>query len=259
VLYVFGGWKANGVDPSDTLLSVDLSSPTPVWKRFPKTDPWPPGRNGAGFVFDSPRNRLIVLTGDSALDARGMFYPLDDVWQFDLTRRAWATIPASGPAPSKRWHAMVAIDNVGQKLYLIGGAGLGIAAFDRALYELDLTTDRWRRIAPTGAWPPSMQGATLTVDPVERALVLAGGLRHQPPGPATSADVWVFDIRAQTWQSFDGGDALRRRDHVAIYDPASGSHILLGGHVSRTLGNFYERGEPVGGIARLRLTRAAAP
>jgi hypothetical protein len=185
-----------------------------------------------------------------------MFHPLGDLWQFNLAQQAWSQIPPKGDAPPARWHPMFAIDEADAKLYVIGGAGVS-PQFDRSLYELDLKTDTWRRLTARDSWPPSLQGATLTLDTSAHALVLAGGLRHQPPGPAMNSEIWVFDIASQNWQHFPGGDSSARRDHLAIYDPISKTHYLFGGQVSQTLGNFYERGQPVSDVLAIKLTQQA--
>jgi N-acetylneuraminic acid mutarotase len=147
----------------------------------------------------------------------------------------------------------MAVAQDSRKAYLIGGAGDG--AFDPALYELDLQTDIWRRLATTGAAPPSFQGATLTFDQADHVLLLAGGLRHQGPGPATLSQVWIFDPATNQWDETDCGDPLRRRDHLGAYNPATGEHILIGGRVSTMVGNFYDRGTPVKMNVRIRVRR----
>jgi hypothetical protein len=257
VLYVFGGWRRDGMTPEDSLDAVDLSDAANArWRSIPRSAPWPPGRNGATMVYDGAGERLILLLGDSGLDSKGMFYPLADLWQCDLRTQKWKQLAPVGRGPSARWHAMAAVVEPARRLYVIGGAG--VSGFDHALYILDLATDSWRSIAAPGSgdWPPSMQGATLTYDPIMHALLLAGGLRHEPPGPATSADLWVFDLVAERWQRLDGGASCQRRDHCSFYDPASSLHILIGGQISQTIGNFYERGPLVGQSAVIRLTRS---
>src|SRR5207248_376283 len=115
-----------------------------------------------------------------------------------------------------------------------------------------------QKLATTGSPPPSLQGASMTFDDKNHVVVLAGGLRHQGQGAATLSQVWVFDPSINQWDETDGGDAVRRRDHMAAYNAASGEHILFGGRVSQTVGNFYDRGVMAPSGARLTI-QAALP
>ena len=95
---------------------------------------------------------------------------------------------------------------------------------------------------------------TLTYDAQARALVVIGGLANVEPGPATSSDVWALDLESMAWARAESKLA-RRREHVAVYDPSTSSHYVLGGCTSDEVGNFYRMGPPVVSTARVRLTR----
>lgn len=114
---------------------------------------------------------------------------------------------------------------------------------------------RWTKLETGGTRPPSLQGGTLTHDVENKALVLVGGLRHEPPGPATCSDVWVFGLGARRWEKLRGNSSTQRRDHIAAYDTVTKQHYVLGGHVSSEVGNFYKEGYSNLYVARLRLRR----
>jgi len=252
--YVFGGWAKGAAKPSDALFRVQLDAKTPRWERLPVDKVWPPARNGSCCVEDPKGDTFFLFAGDGGPGDDG-FTPLGDLWRYDLATTRWQAVRAQGSLPPPRWHAQMTCDPVGRKAYLFGGAGLGRDAFDRRLYELDLQTFKWRILESKGEGPPSLQGASLTFDAEHRALVLVGGLRHEKPGDATLADIWVFDLADAAWERLDGGDSVRRRDHGAGYDSATRRHYLVGGRVSQEVGNFYQRGDHVGSVLSLKLER----
>lgn len=248
--FVFGGWAAGAKAPSDQLHILDLAQQPPRWQRVAPQGDWPPGRNGAALIWYGRASQLILFGGDAGPGTD--FNALGDLWRFSGTAGRWTAARAKGDAPPARWHAMAAVDEAAGKMYLVGGAGL--ESFDRHLYELDLASDKWRRIESDSAAPPSLQGATLTFDSRRSLLVLCGGLRHEEPGPATSDEIWIFDCKSQRWHRLERDTPdLRRRDHVAAYDPHTDAHYLLGGHVSDRIGDFYRSGAPVQSILRLRI------
>jgi hypothetical protein len=236
--YVFGGWPS-GVHPTSDLYRIRLTNYPLKWEKIDTQGAWPEPRNGAPMVFDQGRRRLILCGGDGGSIRE--FRPLRDCWQFDIATARWTKIPDSGQQPPARWHACMAVDQDSQKAYLFGGAGSKVR-FDATFYELDLRTDTWRRLRTKGSAPPSLQGATLTFDETHRVLVLAGGLRHSGVGPATFSTVWVFDPATGQWDETDCGEDLRRRDHLGVYDPSTGNHILIGGRITSMVGNFYGKG-----------------
>ena len=250
--YVFGGWGDHG--PTNELYRLDLTRRPWTWEKIDAKGTRPSGRNGAPLVFDAPRHRLIVCGRDGGTGKS--FRPLADCWQFDIESNTWAPLPAVGVAPTARWHAAMALDPSRGKAYLFGGAGNG--GFDATLYELDLPTDAWRPVRTTGSPPPSLQGATFTFDSANGVLLLAGGLRHEAPGTATISTAWVFDPAVAQWDETDCGEDLRRRDHLGVYCRTTGEHLLIGGRISQTVGNFYDRGRIVSRDVKLKIRRVAA-
>jgi hypothetical protein len=190
-------------------------------------------------LFDPAANRLVMYGGDGGTS--NAFSPLGDRWQFHFASQRWSRLPDSGCRPPARWHTSFALDQVKEKAYLFGGSGRRVR-YDPSLYELDLRTDTWKRLQTSGSQPPSLQGATMTFDDARRVLVVAGGLKHLGLAPATLSKVWIFDPAVNQWDEIDGGEQLRRRDHLGAYDLVSGQHILVGGRVSNEVGNFFRRG-----------------
>ncbi len=257
-LYLFGGWRMGATSPEDGMWKVSLGASSPAWVRIDRKRSWPPARNGATMVYSESADSLVLFGGDGGPGRFG-FTPLGDLWRFDVAGAEWSRVKPAGSPPPARWNQMMAIAEDGKRCYLFGGAGVGTGeneVFDRNIYELDLETWSWTRLKIEGTRPPSLQGATFTYDRKNEALLLAGGLRHRPPGPATCSDLWLFDLRARRWEMLPGNQLTTRRDHVAGYDPESGSHCMLGGRVSSQIGNFYDPGRPQTTIARVRLQRA---
>jgi hypothetical protein len=171
--------------------------------------------------------------------------PLGDLWHYDLGKGEWKQLKPEGTPPPARWHALMAFNAQRRKVYLFGGAGLGEKGFDRQLYELDLKKQEWKTLRVAGERPPSLQGGTLSFDSEHQVLVLVGGLRHERPGPATISDIWVFDFERGEWERIQGTSSFQRRDHAGGYDPATRRHYVVGGRISKEVGNFYEPGQPV--------------
>jgi len=183
---------------------------------------------------------------------RVFIHPLADLWRFDLSVGVWRQIEPTGDLPSPRWHCTVASHSPSRRAYIFGGAGIGPDCFDRSLWALDLDSYQWTRLQAEGEVPPSMQGATLSFDAEHNCLVLFGGLRHESPGDATMSSVWVFDLAASRWHCLEGGERLRRRDHVAVYDPCIKCHYVIGGQVTNDVANWYAPGRPVRSVAKIR-------
>ena len=251
-LYVFGGWGAGAGQPSDEMYRLELAIEPLVWQRIQRGSAWPNGRNGAGLVYDSVQDCLLLFAGDAGRGERS-FTPLDDLWRFDLSDQRWGQIEARGDLPPARWHVMMTIDEESRTAYAFGGAGHGVQGLDRHLYALDLDSYIWHRLDTKGDVPPSLQGGTLTFDKEHQVLLLCGGLRHLAPGEATSSSAWVLDIDQTTWLQVDDNRLLQRRDHVAVYTPAAKQHCVLAGKVTSDVGNWYASGEAVRSVVGIRL------
>lgn len=256
-LYVFSGWPAIAPRPVPGMFHVDLGSDPPRVVPMRAAIAGPIGRACTAIATDPVGRAFFVFGGNAGAGPVGPF-ALQDHWRYDFERQLFERVAAAGPLPLPRWGAASAVDAKERQLYVFGGAGEGMPALDPQLYALSLDELKWRVVEGEGTAPPALQGATMTFDAELRALVIAGGLRGQLPGAATSSEVFVFDVDMLRWSHADGGDVLRRRDHVAAYDPASRSHVLFGGRVSQKHGDFFAPGDPVTSAVRVELTREAA-
>jgi hypothetical protein len=254
VLYVFGGWAAGSRGPSRDMFRLELAKEPLSWEHVAPKSPWPRGRNGSGIIYDHRQDRLLLFGGDAGR-GKHSFTPLNDLWQFDLSESRWWRLKNCGDLPPARWHLMMALDEDSRVVYMFGGAGIGPDGLDRQLYALHLDSNTWQRIDVKGDVPPSLQGGTLTFDKQRRVLVLCGGLRHRGPKDATMSTVWVFDPRERTWWHTCEAPCLQRRDHVAVYDPRTEAHYVLGGKVTPDVGNWYSSGEEIRSTARIQLTK----
>jgi hypothetical protein len=123
---------------------------------------------------------------------------------------------------------------------------------DSGLYELNVRNPQWFRRSAGGGPGPAM-GATLTVDPEQQVLVLAGGLALAQDGPPGSTSVWLFDLRARRWSEVPGVLPSTRRSHTAIFDPRARVHVLVGGETAQERGNFAARGRPLRDVVLIRV------
>ncbi len=254
-LYLFGGWPYGAEMPSDQLHRVELDRKDLEWSPVRRQAPWPAARNGAGMVYDRKADCLLLFGGDAGGGVHS-FTPLSDLWRFDLKTGEWSKIRPRGITPPARWHLMMTVDIEARRAFMFGGAGIGFQGLDNNLYALDLDTYRWQVVATTGDKPVSPQGGTLTYDTVNRALVLIGGLRHEGPGDATISSVWVFDTVNDSWEHHNGGDLIKRRDHVGVYDPLTRSHFCFGGKQTTEIGNWYSEGRHLRNAVRVKLSRS---
>lgn len=251
-LYVFGGWAAGSRRPSKEMFRLELAKEPLSWERVTPENPWPRERNGAGMILDRQQERLVLFGGDAG-PGEYSFTPLNDLWQFDLSKRQWWQLETKGGLPPARWHLMMALDEDSGIAYIFGGAGIGPDGLDRGLYALHLGSNTWEQIQVKGDMPPSLQGGTLTFDRQNRVLLLCGGLRHRGKDEATMSSVWVFDPMQKIWSHACETPILQRRDHVAVYDPRTTSHYVLGGKVTSAVGNWYSSGKAVRSVTRIQL------
>jgi len=162
---------------------LDLSSPgSGSWTSVNATGAVPPGLAGHAALFDATGDRMIIHGGGTGSG-----------WSAD-TRALEITGPGSGV-----WSVLASgvVAPTGRNLHVIAeapGSGRMFLFGGQATRPLD---DLWSAdvAAPTLAWtestatvgPPALSSATLVPDPINRRLVLFGGL-----GSIRSGDVWFL-------------------------------------------------------------------
>jgi len=137
--------------------------------------PCPPGpRVGSALVFDSARERLLVVLGATAAsDAAAV----DSTWSWNGS--SWRQLE---PGPSARWYVAAAYHPGADRVLLVGGS-LADGTDTREQWLLD--GDAW--VGPTIPVGPSRRSrAAATFDPVRGGVVIYGGSGY-------ADDAWVWD------------------------------------------------------------------
>ncbi|MBP7934694.1 MAG: hypothetical protein KA354_08620 [Phycisphaerae bacterium] len=129
-LMLFGGGLGGG--SAGTLYndtwSLSLQNGSGPWT--PITTPVsPPARGQAAVVFDSLRQRMIVLGGlryVASSCGSGTYTGLDDVWV--LENGVWRELATTGDRPGPRRGAAAVYDAAGDRVILFGGEMIGLRA-----------------------------------------------------------------------------------------------------------------------------------
>lgn len=249
--------------PSVTLGGHQAVTTSGAWLQVNPALPVPSARRGAGVVYDSRRDQLIVVGGyggdngtwflrmnglpqwtrrdiampapdendravyDAASDRVVLIKSNMDVWALDLGNPvAWAPINVSGK-PRERIHYSVAYDGQRHRLLVFGGIGGADYLNDAWALSLD-APNAWVNIAAPGGAPAGRYGAFAVVDPVRDRLVVGMGQTSS----ALQNDVWILPMAgSQAWSQLlpSGLPPLTRVLGSAVYDPVGDGIILFGG------------------------------
>ena len=208
-----------GLSPRGELLDDTWHWDGAAWREVNINGPRPPGRGGAGMIYDSDRRRIVIFAGQG-----GPRTPLSDVWEWDGQR--WAEVSAQAPPPPRAGPG-VAFDRSEGQLILIGGIDAGRPMSD--IWSWD--GQRWRdRLPQSNRYEPrSMALLNVTYDAAREAVVLVGIIDAQFNGlPFTM--LW----RDGVWSLAPGNPPPARFWAATAFDGARGQVLLFGG-IGRTL------------------------
>jgi hypothetical protein len=138
-LYLFGG--TFGREFSQEMFMIDLTKGRCTKVNCSGNFPSPRYKHSACVVAKS--NEMVVFAGAERLN-----YRLSDVFLFNFISHRWTSIRCSGEAPSGRFAHTMSISSDGSKAYVFGGTDR-VNCFND-LYEFELETKVWRRIAVGG-------------------------------------------------------------------------------------------------------------
>lgn len=204
VIVLFGG-----ADPASTVGDTWTWDGV-QWKQV-VTATSPPRRIYHSMVYDARRGRVVVFGGRSASTE-----PLADTWAFDGA--TWTELTGA-VAPPGRERAAMGYDPVRDQIVLAGGQELGVRA---DTWVFDGTT--W---SPAQGLPSSKSSATLTFDPIRKALVHIGGASSLNP---------TLSWDGASWQVINSTSPLAgRASPVAFFDPERGGIVAGLGLVTPTL------------------------
>jgi hypothetical protein len=205
-LYLFGG--------------RDLSAcRNDLWRFEPASAAWtrvtvaegPQARSGAGLAWDSDRGRL-VLFGGYCSDEIGDNEFFQDLWFWQPDAGWKQEFTTDGPS-ARAWHSM-AVE--GPRMFVFGGTSPAPLYHRNDIWELDLETLTWKRLATDGG--PLQAG---------RALLVVGSDGQSPqvfgregiPKP-DRAGRWALDLAGDQW------DRLEQGSHSAGLPPTD-YHLAL--------------------------------
>ena len=220
-IFAFGGYPP----PTSDLWMLDTAAPTPTWHFVAPASPGPGPRTATSIVFDSRRQRLLLMGGSTTNFSRTM----NDVWSFSLTDGSgWQQILPTGVLPTSRgWHSAV-YDSLRDRLVIVDGNS-GSGSLDD-VWALDLTGGpHWTRLGTGGSTPGPRYQSSLALDRDRDRLVLEGGL-HGP-----GIDVWALPlVPGATWSPLvcTGLAPTVRSGAMGAYDGRRNALVVCGGDVT---------------------------
>jgi hypothetical protein len=173
--------------------------------------------------YDPNQRKVILISGEEQ-----QFQPVaSTTWEFDIDASSWSPRNVA-PAPSPRIGASIAYDSDQHVFVLFGGR-------DTTWNDEDLFSDTWVYDAATRVWtdknpaspPPALVQAGMLYDPLNKQIVLTGGLRSATLqwGPS-----YFFDVQKNRWAVFNVlTTPLGRYGHEMFYDRQLNRGAVVGG------------------------------
>ncbi len=187
-LIVFGGDTPVGTALND-VWALNLSG-LPTWTNLTTTGPAPDPRSQFGSCYDPASGKLFVFGG---LDSNSTT-ETNDLYALDLNASppAWSMPAQSGDIPIGRSGAPLALDPVGNRIFLFGGNALDADWNDE--YELDLSTFAWTTSPMSGVIPDPRSNHLCVWDRNSSKLMVWGGA-------ASDDSIRAMDIGTREWSS----------------------------------------------------------
>ena len=242
VLMMFGGLFHDPNIPNITA-SPELwewNHATGLWtnRRPGPAGDEPYRRAGAGMVFDSTRNKLVIFGGRTTAVTN-----YADIWDWDLSNGfVDRTIADVGPS-ARSQHGMVFEKSTGNVLLFGGGVAQASDSTDPAAqtavsvaygdtWEWTPATGKWTQLQPASA-PSARYDSALVWDSKRNRAVLFGGMEKPQAGlnGTPKQDTWEWDPTTPGWtnRTTTGSKPSPRYGHAMAYDPGRGVVVLVGG------------------------------
>jgi hypothetical protein len=142
----------------------------------------------------------------------------------DLGSNVWSSIVVSGQRPPVELPVlrseMLVLDANRDRVILTGGA---------SAHALDLDTNGWTLLMPSGPIPPSRDLGCVEFDPDRERLIIYGG---RTGAPALLDDTWILTITpgAYAWtQATPAISPGARAQHTSAFDSLRGRMVIFGG------------------------------
>ncbi|MEQ1832386.1 MAG: kelch repeat-containing protein [Candidatus Eisenbacteria bacterium] len=219
-MLLFGGYDNTNYLNDAWQLSLNGSL---AWASLGALGPAPATRTGAPWVFDAPRNRLLLFGGYAATD------DTDDLWTLSLAGTAqWQQlVPGSSAGPWRYTHRAV-IDWVGRRMLILQGF-TGQFLDDVRAFDLDGVLS-WTTLNPLGTRPAARHSHSAIFDLARNRIVVIGGISSSLG--TTLNDVWALSLGATpTWTRLTptGSPPSRISGHAAAYDRVNDRIVCFGG------------------------------
>jgi len=232
-LVVFGGYSGDLYHPLGDLWTLSFGHGTPTWTQITPAGPVPSGRMLTQFVYDSARDRFLLLDG---YGARGI---IDDVWELRLTPSpAWRQLSPAGASPGARAAQMCVYDAARDRVLLVDGSTNDDFFSDLWALEFGSGDGQWRQLSiPPG--PSARNLGLLRLDTTRDRLLLFGGYGVSHVEPNTIYidyldDTWALDLSGTpSWRRLSPAGFLPwGRDRAnGAYDAAHDRLVVAGGSV----------------------------
>ena len=148
-------------------------------------------------------NSIIVFGGWD--DGRSLF---NDTFHLNTNTMEWTRPSITGTPPTGRFLSSYTQRRY-EEGYLFGGYDNNYNYFND-LHAFNLTTNTWRKIAPSGPLPPVRQSATMDVVR-QHQLVVCGG----SDGRGALSDCWMFDVERNEWKELKGHNFVAQSCHTS--------------------------------------------
>ncbi len=234
-MVVFGGNGYGGLMNDVWALSFDPDVGQVQWSEIVADGPKPKDRNAHAAAYDPCRSLMYVFGGKDSNDEIR-----NDLWELDLTAgdEAWQEVNTTGTPPDPRTDPKLIYDEGNDRLILFGGQR-GAYEYFNDLWELDLSTNQWTELHPSGGVPHERAKAGgAYVAGSEEMLLFAG---FCDPYQFYN-DVWSLSLLKgqENWTELSptGGPPHGRGVSVVGYDNENCRMIVHGGWYS-TSGFIY--------------------
>ena len=212
---VFGG-AITATGFTNSTWSYDYTNNT--WANItPSVGPSP--RAGAGMVYDSRADRVILFGG--VISSTGS---VGDTWVFDYSNDTW-TNRTPGTAPTARGLPNMVYDSRADQTILFGGAG-----------RLGPGGDTWSYDYPSNTWtimnansPGALAVASMTYDSAADRVFLFGGAIFGAT-IVWKNDTWALSVADKTWTNTHASTSPSPRGGAPMeYDSIANVALLFGG------------------------------
>jgi hypothetical protein len=211
------------LSPSDSL----------SWMRLVPTGTAPEPRWDAVVVYDSPRDRLVILGG------RNRDSVFTDAWELRFTPTlAWGPLTAfTGRAPAREG-MLGALDLPNHRIVTFGGTDPETKLAVRDVWSFELAgLASWTKTTPTGDIPAELSEACAVLDSARaRVVVHGGGRRKGLDASYPSNETWALDIAGTpAWTRLVPAlkTPIPRYGQATAYDAGGDAFWIFGGRSSR--------------------------